>query len=168
MSGKIVEHFTGQANIAYSRALFSALDNKMLPGNFDYPIVFNAAAIWRINAKYEVSNRYEYSTGRPYTPFDLATSIQQDRPIYDLSRINSIRGPVYSRFDFQVDRNFMVKNKTLTIYAGLENAFNRNNFLSYAWLPHCNGPGYCGMPNGPYTELYQMTRFPNFGMRYTF
>lgn len=167
-SGRITRHFTGRANVSYSRALFSALDGKLRPGNFDYPVIVNAAGIWRSGKRYEASFRYEYMSGRPYTPFDLPLSLAQNRPIYSLEEINALRGPLYSRLDFQVDRNFTIRRNTLTAYAGLENALNRKNFLSYAWMPHCDLPGTCGFSQGPYVELYQMKRFPNFGVRYTF
>jgi hypothetical protein len=167
-SGHVTTHFSGQANVSYSRALYSGLDGKLRPGNFDYPVIVNAAGIWRSGHRYEASFRYEYTTGRPYTPFDLLPSLQQNRPIYNLAEVNGLRGPFYSRFDFQVDRNFFLRGKVLTVYAGLENALNRQNFLSYAWMPHCDLPGTCGFPQGPYAELYQMQRFPNFGLRYSF
>lgn len=167
-STRISTHFTGQANVSYSRALYSGLDGKARPGNFDYPLLANAAGIWRSGQSYEASFRYEYATGRPYTPFDMPDSLTQDRPIYDLNQVNGIRGPIYSRFDFQVDRNFHVRKKILTAYAGLDNAFNRQNFLSNAWVSHCDVPGTCGIPQGPYVELYQMPLLPNFGIRYTF
>lgn len=167
-SGHITKHFTGQANLSYSRTLYSGLDGKFRSGNFDYPIIVNAAGVWRSGHRCEASFRYEYTTGRPYTPFDLPPSLQQNRPIYNLAEVNGLRAPFYSRFDFQVDRNFFMRGKVLTVYAGLENTFNRKNFLSYAWMPHCDVPGTCGFPQGPYTELDQMKRFPNFGLRYSF
>ncbi|HEV7236977.1 MAG TPA: TonB-dependent receptor, partial [Ktedonobacteraceae bacterium] len=166
-SGNITRHFIGQANIAYSRALFSGRDGKLRPGNFDFPVIINAAGIWRSGRKYETSFRYEYTTGRPYTPFDLPPSIQQNRPIYNLEELNAVRGPAYSRLDFQMDRNFFIRHQVLTIYAGLENAFNRRNFLGYAWMPHCDLPGSCGFP-APYTELHQMPLLPDFGVRFSF
>lgn len=161
-------HFMAQANISYSRVLYSGLDGQFRPGNFDFPVVANVAASWQSGKNYEASCRYEYTTGRPYTPFDLPDSIQQDRPIYNLDKVNGERGPSYSRFDFQVTRNFQIHHQVLSLYGGLENAFNHSNFLSYAWMPHCDVAGYCGSSQGPYTTLYQMTRFPNFGVRYSF
>lgn len=167
-SGQISSHFDARANVSYARALFSALDGEFRSGNFDYPVIANAAGIWRSGKNYEASFRYEYMSGKPYTPFDLPPSLEQNRPIYDLQNINGLRGPFYSRLDFQVDRNITLRQNTLTIYAGLENALNRENFLAYAWMPHCDVVGSCGFANGPYVPVYQMKRFPNFGVRYTF
>ena len=167
-SGNVTSHFTGQANISYARALYSGLDKVLRPGNFDYPVIFNADGIWRSGRRYEASFRYEHTSGRPYTPFAMTPSLQQDRPIYDLGKVNALRGPAYSRLDFQVDRNFTIKGGVFTLYAGLLNAFNNDNFLGYAWMPHCDVPGTCGFSNGPYTALYEMPIFPNLGVRYNF
>jgi hypothetical protein len=157
----------GQANAAYSRTRFSGLDGVLRPGNFDYPVVANATGTWRSQAGYEASFRYEYSFGRPFTPFALAPSLAQNRPIYDLGAVNAVRGPVYSRLDFQVDRSLHIRQNTAILYAGLENVFDRKNFLGYTWMPHCETPGWKPC-DAPYTEQSQMGRFPNFGMRYLF
>jgi len=161
-------HFAGQANIAYARAEFAASDGILRPGNFDYPIVVNCAGTYRSGKRYEASWRYEYSTGRPYTPFVLSASAAQGRPIYELSQINALRGPAYSRLDGQVDRTFFLGSHRLIAYAGLENILNHQNLLGYYWLPRygvklCeSNPEHCVEPQ------YQMSRFPNFGLRYAF
>ena len=36
---RLGSHIVGQANVAYARAEFAALDGVLRPGNFDYPIV---------------------------------------------------------------------------------------------------------------------------------
>jgi outer membrane cobalamin receptor len=158
-----------QANAAYERSLFSGLDNVMRPGNFDYPLVANAAGSYRFARRYEVSARYEYTTGRPYTPFQLQESGEQNRPIYNLNLINAVRGPFYSRLDFQASRTFSVGAHKLAFYGGLENAFNRTNFLGYAWMPRAELTGYCrNRPAYCVSTQDQMGRFPNFGAKYVF
>ena len=157
-------------NVALSRDKYSGLDGVLRPGNFDYPLVVNAAGVYRTKKHYEVSYRYEYSSGRPYTPFDLQDSYLQDRPIYDLSQLNALRGPFYSRLDFSVSRTFFFKDRPLTVYGGLENATNRQNFLGYAWLQRADIYYSCNGGNLPscVQEETQMSRFPNFGARYSF
>src|ERR1700751_22051 len=64
-------HFFTQANLAYARSRFSGTDGVLRPGNFDLPWIFNAAGVYRPGRRYEVSYRYEFTSGRPYTPFQL-------------------------------------------------------------------------------------------------
>jgi hypothetical protein len=166
----ITNHFSAQANVAYARNEFTGLDGIFRPGNFDYPFVGNLAATYRSGRRYEASVRYEYSSGRPYTPFLLPASVAQNRPIYDINMIDALRGPVYSRLDFQAERTFAIGDKNLAIYGGLENAFDRKNFLAYEWMPRCEffGPCKSYYQSNFIVPIYQISRFPNFGIRYTF
>jgi hypothetical protein len=162
-------HIFGQANVAYARAEYAALDDVLRRGNFDYPIVANCAGIYRSGKRYEASWRYEYSTGRPYTPYLLDESAAQDRPIYDVRQINALRGPAYSRLDIQFDRTFFIDSHRLTAYTGLENVFDRKNFLGYYWMPRLGALGGCSSnPERCVSPQHQMSRFPNFGVRYAF
>jgi hypothetical protein len=155
-------------NLAYSHSQYTGLDGIYRPGNFDFPIVANLSAIWRSAVHYEASARYEYTSGRPYTPYLLAPSLAQNRGIYDVSQLNGVRGPFYSRLDFQVDRITRIAGHLAYIYAGLNNALDRANFLGYAWEPRCVAIQGCAAADGPYTTVTQMPLYPNFGVRYVF
>jgi hypothetical protein len=162
-------HLSFMGNVALARDKFSGLDGVPRPGNFDYPFVANAAGTYRSGRRYEVSYRYEYSTGRPYTPFLLGVCAAQNRPVYDMSQVNALRGPAYSRLDFSVTRNFFLGERILSIYGGLENALDRQNFLGYAWTPRVDIYSPCGAnPANCVAEETQMGLFPNFGARFHF
>ena len=155
-------------NVAYAHARFAGLDGVYRAGNFDYPVVANISGIWRSGAHYEASARYEYTSGRPYTPYLLDASIAQDRGIYDVSQLNAERGPIYSRLDFQVDRITRIAGHDAYLYVGLNNALDRDNFLGYAWEPRCVAVAGCAEQNGAFTSVSQMPIYPNFGVRYIF
>ena len=141
----------------------------MRPGNFDLPLVFNCAGIYRPGSRYEASFRYEYTSGRPYTPFQLVESTEQHRPIYDLTEINALRASAYSRLDFQAGRIFHFGETQLIAYGGLENALDRQNFLGYAWMPRIGAMFDClTRADHCQQEQYQMGLFPNFGARVVF
>ena len=165
MEKQVSRGLSAQGSFAYARAFYSGKDGVYRPGNFDYPVVVNLAAVWRAPRRYEASLRYEYTTGRPYTPFLTAASFAQDRGIYDLSRLNGERGPAYSRLDFQTTRTFHLASHVLYLFGGLENAFNRQNLLGYAWTPHCSDMAQCAAENGAYAAVPQIGRYPNFGAR---
>ncbi len=103
-----------------------------------------------------VSARYGYATGRPYTPYNMKQSVVQNRPIYDLTKVNSLRAPFYGRLDAQLIKEFMFHRNRFEIYGGVDNVLNRENFLSYAWmtLEHTNA------------TLWQTPIFPDFGVRF--
>jgi len=161
-------------SLSYARTRYAAADGVMRPGNFDFPLVANGLVTVRLPANIQLSLRNTYASGRPYTPFNVPLSKKQSRGIYDLTRINAERGPAYNRLDVDVNRSFRIHKQMLDIHAGLENAFDRQNFLGYAWMNSCVAPWKtCGMnvlaeANVPETKVTQMPIFPSAGLRYSF
>jgi hypothetical protein len=164
------------ASFTYSRALYAAADRVLRPGNFDFPLLANVLFNTYLTHRIQISIRNTYATGRPYTPFDLELSRAQSRGIYDLTKVNALRGPFYNRLDIDLNRDFRVGRGYLNVHAGVENALDRQNFLGYVWESFCNpGPDWtsCGMtpnvsPGVPESELTQMPVFPSGGVRYRF
>ena len=154
-----------RASLAYSRAMFAGADHIVRPSNYDFPWIANVESLVRFGRGYELSSRYGYSTGRPYTPYDMADSQAQNRPIYDVSQMNRLRVPYYARMDAQMNKDALVHHLHLEIYAGVNNIFNRANFLSYVWMPREDNRAH---PKSPVAEIDQMSIFPTFGLRYIF
>jgi len=128
----------GQANLAFARARHAGLDGVLRPGSFDSPVVANADGGWRIDDRWQVSARFSFLSGRPYTPFDLALSMAQRRGIYDLDRVNGERAPAYARLDLRVERRFTVGGRSLVIFGGVQNVTNRENVAQYTWNRRTN------------------------------
>jgi hypothetical protein len=155
-----------RGSVAYARAMFQGSDHISRPSNFDFPWIANLAMLKHFGHGFEVSSRYGYATGRPYTPYDLKDSLAQNRPIYDVTKMNSLRVPYYARWDGQIDKDAMVHHLHFEIYAGVNNILNRSNFLTYVWEPRMNLKPKAS--NNPVGEIDQMPIFPNFGIRYIF
>lgn len=129
----LTERLYGQASFAVASSRNSALDGIYRPGGFDSRYLFNASGGYLFGKKWQLGARYIFLSGRPYTPFNVEISQEQNRPIFDLSRVNALRSASYQRLDFRVDRTFKVWNGTLNAYLGLQNAFNRENSFAYTW-----------------------------------
>lgn len=147
-------------NLTYARNWYSGLDGVLRKGNFDLPIVANVEAYFPLGKGVATTVRYSCASGRPYTPDNLVLSRQQNRDVYDLTQINSVRAAAYSRLDFRVEHSSLFYRRTLTWYLGLTNALGTNNFYANAWRPRCPK---CGV-----LEQDQMPRFPNGGIRLAF
>ena len=118
---------------------------------------------------YQVVGSVVVYTHKGYTPYLLNVAAAQDRPIYDLNRVNALRGPAYSRLDLQFDRTVLIGSQRIIAYAGLENLLDRQNLLGYYWMPRLGAMGGCITdPERCVSAQYQMSRFPNFGLRYAF
>jgi TonB dependent receptor/TonB-dependent Receptor Plug Domain len=163
-------------SLSYSRTRYAAADGVLRPGNFDFPLVGSGLTNLRLWKRIQISVRDTYATGRPYTPFDVTLSEEQSRGIYDLTRVNGLRGPAYNRVDADINRDFHLGKGVLNLHGGVENALDRSNFLGYAWMDNCHpGPSQteCGMnqnaiPGVPETRITQMPLFPSATVRYTF
>ncbi|MBS1830806.1 MAG: TonB-dependent receptor [Acidobacteria bacterium] len=155
---KFTDKWFGQANFAVSRTRHAALDGVYRPGNFDYPYIFNAVGGYRLTKKWELSTRFAYLGGRPYTPFDLRESTAQRRGIFDLARVNGERARDYVRVDVRADRTFTVRDKPLLVFVGVQNILNRKNFAGYVWNRRLNAEKF----------NEQLGAFPLIGMEWRF
>ena len=160
-SSHMGSRFQMQGSVAYSRTRFAGADKALRPSNFDFPLIVNAAGLARIGRGIIASARYGYAAGRPYTPFDLAQSQAQNRPVYDLTQVNVPRAPYYSRLDVQISKDLPIRHLHLELYAGVDNVLNRSNFLSYSWMPRAQ----CRVLSENIGTLWQTPIFPNFRIR---
>jgi hypothetical protein len=125
--------WSGEANLAFSRARYAGLDGVFRPGSFDYPIVANLTGTLRLTTAWSLSAKAAYLAGRPLTPVDEALSSAQRRAVYDLDRVNAARAPDYFRLDVRVDRAFRLGDRRVSVFAGVQNATNRRNVAGYRW-----------------------------------
>jgi hypothetical protein len=154
---------------ARSQTTYRALDGIRRPGNYDTPMVVNAMTNLRLPWKFQLDLRETAASGHLYTPFDLLDSNAQSRGIFDLTRINALRGPLYSRLDVELERRFRIPKGVFDIHAGAENVFNRGNLMGYVWLPECGEGWGCANSSGePFAKVDQMGRYPVFSARYEF
>jgi outer membrane receptor protein involved in Fe transport len=130
---KFTNKWFGQANFAWLRSRQAGLDRVQRPSVYDYPRIANLVGGYRLNRQWEFSLRAAYLAGRPYTPFLEDVSRQQQRGIFDLTRVNAERLPDYIRTDIRVDRTFTVRDKPLLVFAGLQNVLNRRNIGGIGW-----------------------------------
>ena len=148
-----------RANVTLSKAEFTGADGIYRTGTNDLPFVANVLAGAQIK-RYTLTVRQTTTSGRPYTPVLPQASYDQDRSIYDLTQLNALRGPLYSRLDFALNRELTFRNGVMWIHAGLLNVLNRQNLFEYQWRPRCPS---CG----PLAQ-YQTGLRPDMNLSYTF
>lgn len=148
----------GQANLSLSRSRYTATDRVWRSGDFDYPVVANAVGTYRMSDRWLLGSRVSFLSGRPYTPIDSTLSAASRRAIYDLSRVNAERAPAYFRLDLRVDRRWVIKGQTVTVFAGAQNITNRKNFAGFTW----------DRRNGGLRKLDQLGIFPIIGLDWPF
>jgi len=159
---RLGSRFQMLATVAYSRAKFAGTDGIRRPSNFDFPWIINVAGGQQLGHGMLASGRYGFATGRPFTPFNLSQSVAQNRPVYDLTKVNGPRSPYYGRLDAQINKELLIRGLHLELYAGVDNILNRSNLLSYAWMPRYE---LRNPKRNPVGMLWQTPIFPNFGVR---
>jgi len=130
---KLTEQLYGQVSYSYSQTRHRTFDGVLRPGSFDVPHVLSIIGGFKLNEHWECSGKFTYTSGRPYTPFNLAASQAQNRPIYDLSQVNAERSPDYHRLDLRVDYRAQFGTWNLIVFLEVQNIFNKKNVFQYWW-----------------------------------
>ena len=124
---RMIDNFYGQISYSYSKTEHKALDGIYRPGSFDIPHVLSIITGYKLSDAWEFSGKFTYASGRPYTPIDMANSIQQNRNIFDVAKTNSERMPSYSRLDLRADYRANYDGWNLVTYMEIQNVYGRQN-----------------------------------------
>jgi hypothetical protein len=108
----------GTVSVSYNESKFKALDGIERPSSFDQQWILNVGGGYVFNEKWEVSTKFRYVTGRPYTPF-RAGALQLDR------QYNTLRIDANHSLDVRVDRRWSFAEWTLDTYIDIQNIYNR-------------------------------------------
>lgn len=118
----------GIFSLTYSKSDFKSLNGFTRSSNFDQNWLINLSGGYRFNMYWEVSTRFRFASGRPYTPFD-------DNGIQYVNDLNSKRLKSIHSLDVRVDRRWIFKNWTLITYIDIQNIYNRRNLSGIRWDP---------------------------------
>lgn len=130
---KLFNGLYGMFNYSFSDINFTSLDGIERPSSFDYEHVLTAILGYKITDNFEVSAKYRFMGGRPYTPLDEEASAQLDQTIYDYTRYNGVRYDNYQRLDIRFDYRFEMFHWALTTYLDLQNVMNIENVEQIIW-----------------------------------
>ena len=122
-------------NYTYSNS--SRKDNAASPSydfRFDRPHTLNMLATYRLGDWWEFSLTAAYSSGFPFTPFDLSTRKNINGVWYcEKGAKNSERYPDYFRIDIRAERRFVFASWNLRLFAELWNVTNHENVFEYSY-----------------------------------
>ncbi len=153
---KLAHELYGIVGVSYFRSEYRGGDNVWRDRVFDNRWIVSAEGGYKPNAEWEFSARWIYAGGSPYTPFDLAASAQQQRGVFDPSRINAARYPAYHSMNVRFDKRFHFEQSNLVVYLSAWNVYDRRNVATYFWNEKKNEQG----------TIYQWNLLPVFGVEY--
>lgn len=133
----ITKKFTDELYFVFNYT-YSESKRKDKPGKklyyfrYDRPNMINLMTVYKPGEWWEIGLTAAYSTGMPYTPYDLSTRRQIDGIWYcDLGEKNSVRFPDYFRVDLRVEKRFVFESWNLRAYLELWNITNHKNIFEY-------------------------------------
>lgn len=120
-----VPHY-GIISITYSKARFTGLDGIERDGTYDQRLIINASGGYRFNEKWEISGKFKFATGNPYTPFN-------DDGTQSVINYNSKRFKSFHSVDLRVDRRWEFEGWNLITYLDIQNIYNNKNTNIIRW-----------------------------------
>ena len=81
---------------------------------------------------WELSLKFRYLGGRPYTPPVYYPHLQE-WIVQETQQLNSKRYPQYHRLDLRIDHRFLFDNWSFVIFFDINNIYNRDNIWAYQY-----------------------------------
>jgi hypothetical protein len=116
----------GLASFSYSKSTVTAANGKTYPGQYDQRFIFNLSGGYIFNSRWEISSKFRYFTGVPYTPlYRPAENPLNPGQIQNLPQeYLAARLKAGHHLDVRVDRYFSFSNITLITYLDIQNIYN--------------------------------------------
>ena len=114
----------------------------------------------------EISFRFRYSSGKPYTPETFVTNQQvwignvawsKGAWVNQSVGVNTARYPAYHRLDIQWISRYHMTGWNIVTYIAIQNVYNRDNIASYEYVS-----------DGTIQTLHQFAFFPVGGVAFEF
>lgn len=160
---------------------FSAEGDELKPSSWDARHTISATAGKRFKNGWEIGSKWRFSSGNPYTPYDLNQSSYQQvyniNPlgVLDYSRLNEERFPVFSQVDLRVDKKWFFEKANLNLYFDVQNLLGSTSFTRPILLPVRDASGNpVTDPNNPEKYLLRVvengstTVLPTLGLIFEF
>ena len=115
---KLARDLYGLLSGTYFQSRFRDQSGAWKDRYFNNRYIISAQGGYVANKNWELSARFIYAGGRPYTPFD--------------GTLNSAYYPAYHTLNLRVDRRFNFRHSNLVVYADIWNIYNQQNVDHYA------------------------------------
>ena len=120
--------FYGIVSLTWSESRFTPLDGITRAGAYDQKWIINLSGGYKFDEKWEISTKFRFSSGRPYTPFESDGTQLVSR------YLSMYYDPLHS-LDIRVDRRWYFSSLTLITYLDVQNVYNNKKSNSIRWNP---------------------------------
>ena len=118
------------ATYTFFRSEFTDRDNVYLPSSWDTRHMVNLIGSYDIGKGWNISGRWRFSGGAPYTPIDMELSQNRDawnitnQYYLDYDKFNTLRLSSNHSLDLRIDKEIYFNKFALNFYADVQNAYN--------------------------------------------
>jgi len=130
---KISDKFHCIISGTYFRAKYRDLEGRWRNRTVDSKVLAAVEGGYKPNEDWELSLRWNYAGGKPFTKFNLAESTVRKKGILDKDNLMSERYPAYQNMSIRIDRRFYFENSNLILYISVWNLFNKKNISRSGW-----------------------------------
>ncbi len=126
---KLFKGFYGILAYTLSWSEFKDKNNVYAPSSWDSRHIVSFTGGKKFKKDWEIGLKWRFSTGSPYTPYDLELSSLVDywnvanQGILDYNRLNESRLPTFHQLDFRLDKKWFFNKWNLNLYFDVENAY---------------------------------------------
>ncbi|MFM7223465.1 MAG: TonB-dependent receptor [Bacteroidota bacterium] len=128
---RLTKQFYGILSYTYYASKFSGFDGILIPSAWDNNHLVSFTGGYRLKRNWEIGVRFRYQGGAPYTPYDIAASVDNyyfiGDGVLDYSRLNQLRLRAFNAADIRIDKKFNFKKWSLDLYLDIQNAYNSQN-----------------------------------------
>lgn len=139
---RLAERFYGLVSASYFRTRYQDLYGIWRDRVYDNRFIFAIEGGCRPGAGWELSLKWHYAGGVPYTPFNREASQEVNSGIFDETRINAERLSAYHSLNLRADKRFYFGGSNLTLFFSVWNAYNRKNVAFIYWNTLQNEPDF--------------------------
>ncbi len=117
------------ATYTYFRSEFTDSMEIYRRSSWDTRHLVNLIASYKLPKNWNVSMRWRFMGGAPYSPIDSISYIRSawnvtKQPYLDYSKFNSLSLPVAHQLDIRIDKEFYFKKWVLNLYTDVQNVYN--------------------------------------------
>ena len=110
-----------------AKALRMDSDGNIFPSDYDQPISFTAVGAYDLGANWEISGRFQYTSGQPFTPLYGVYVPNEQYFTATRGELNSARYPYYLRLDARVQKVWERPRTNWMLYLDVYNVTSRKN-----------------------------------------
>jgi hypothetical protein len=116
------------------------LEKKWIRADYDIRHQARIWLVWHRAKRWTASALWRYTSGRPYTPYDVAASIKANAGRLDTKKTNAVTYPAYHRLDLRAERLFLSRHAAITAFVEVDNVYDHDNVYTYNWSKALKAP----------------------------